>query len=56
MSDKYIHQARYNKKNTVQFTLRLNRKTDVDLLDALEGKKPQTEIKRLMRLALDKED
>ena len=36
-------------------TLKLNIKTDADILDALEGKAKQTEIKRLMRLGLEAE-
>jgi hypothetical protein len=43
----------YNAEFTELFSIRLNRKTDTDLFAALEGKKPQTEMKRLMRIGLD---
>lgn len=40
------------KQNTTFIGLKLNHNTDRDILDALEGKQKQTEIKRLLRLAL----
>lgn len=42
--------------NTTQVTLKLNNRTDADILAALEGKQKQTEIKRLIREALKKDD
>ena len=45
-------QERYDAANCKHFTLKLNYKTDSDILTALEGKPPQTEIKRLVRLGL----
>ena len=42
------------KKNTVFVGLKLNRNTDADILRAIEGKPRQTEIKRLVRLTLEK--
>lgn len=42
----------WKKENTVWIGLRLNKHTDADLIQALEGKAKQTEIKRLLRLAL----
>lgn len=41
--------------NTTQVTLKLNNRTDADILAALAGKQKQTEIKRLIREALKKE-
>lgn len=34
------------------FSIRLQLRTDADILQALEGKQRQTEIKRLVRLGL----
>lgn len=45
-------QERYVKKNCLLFTMKLNRHTEADLIAALEGKAKQTEVKRLMRVAL----
>ena len=42
-------QEKYDKQNTRFIGLKLNRKSDKDILDALEGKALQTEIKRLLR-------
>ena len=36
-------------------SLKLNKKTDSDIIAALEGKSRQTEIKRLVRLGLEAE-
>lgn len=44
----------WTKKNTVFVGLKLNRNTDADILQAIEGKPRQTEIKRLVRLTLEK--
>ena len=46
-------QARYDSANSLQMSLKLNRKTDADILAALEGKARQAEIKRLVRLGLE---
>ena len=40
------------KKNTTFIGLKLNNKTDEDILQALDGKQKQTEIKRLIREGL----
>ena len=40
------------RQNTTFIGLKLNKHTDKDILDALEGKQKQTEIKRLLRLAI----
>lgn len=40
------------KENTTFIGLKLNKRTDKDILEALEGKSKQTEIKRLLRMAL----
>ena len=45
-------QQKYDKVNTKFIGLKLNRKTDHDILSVLEGKPKQTEIKRLVRLGL----
>lgn len=41
--------------HTTMVTLRFNNRTDADILSALEGKPKQTEIKRLLRSALEAE-
>jgi hypothetical protein len=43
------------KENTTFIGLKLNHNTDADLLEALQGKQKQTEIKKLMRIALQSE-
>lgn len=40
------------KQNTTFIGLKLNNKTDLDILQALDGKQKQTEIKRLIREGL----
>lgn len=40
-------------QNTTHIGLKLNKRTDADILSALEGKQKQTEIKRLLRLGLE---
>ena len=44
------------KENTTFVGLKLNNRTDKDILDALEGKPKQTEIKRLIRADLNKSE
>lgn len=39
----------WTKENTTFVGLKLNNRTDKDILEALEGKSKQTEIKRLIR-------
>lgn len=39
----------WTKENTTFVGLKLNNRTDNDILEALEGKPKQTEIKRLIR-------
>jgi len=47
---------RYDKANTRFIGLKLNIKSDKDILDALEGKPKQTELKRLVRLGLENDN
>lgn len=49
-------QKEYEAQNTRFIGLKLNKKTDNDILQALEGKPMQTEIKRLIRIALKNEN
>ena len=42
----------WTKANTSFIGLKLNHNTDSDILEALQGKQKQTEIKRLLRIAL----
>jgi hypothetical protein len=43
------------KENTTHIGLKLNNRQDADILAALDGKQKQTEIKRLLRIALQSE-
>lgn len=43
------------KENTTHISLKLMNNTDADILKAIEGKSKQTEIKRLIRKALETE-
>ena len=45
----------WTKENTTFVGLKLNNRTDKDILEALEGKPKQTEIKRLIRQGLKRE-
>lgn len=45
----------WTKANTTFIGLKLNNNTDSDILNAIEGKPKQTEIKRLVRKGLDAE-
>ena len=47
--------TRWEKDNVTQVTLKLNHNTDSDILEALQGKQKQTEVKRLLRIALQSE-
>ena len=46
---------RWISENTTMITLKLNNRTDADILAALEGKAKQTEIKRLIRAGLERD-
>lgn len=50
--DKYGPQQRYSSKMIRRYVLQANRKTDADIIEQLEGKPIQTEIKRLIRIAV----
>ena len=50
--DKHASQKRYNETKTKMISMRLCFSTDSDILDHLQGKATQTEIKRLIRKAL----
>lgn len=45
----------WDAENTTQISLKLNNRTDGDILEALAGKPRQTEIKRLIRAGLEAE-
>lgn len=46
---------RWIAENTTTITLKLNNRTDADILDALDGKPKQTEIKRMVRDTIERE-
>lgn len=46
---------RWMAENTTHIGIKLNNRTDADILTALEGKSRQTEIKRLIRKGLEVE-
>ena len=56
MAGKYTPQENYDKENTKKFTIKLNLKTDADIIEYLgrTGNKQGT-IKRLIREAIEKE-
>lgn len=45
----------WTKVNTTFIGLKLNNRQDADILQALDGKQKQTEIKRLLRVAIQTE-
>lgn len=45
-------QERYDRKKLVPISIRLNRKTDADILEYLAEKSKQTEIKRCLRFVM----
>lgn len=47
--EKATAKERYDERTAVYVSLKLNKGTDADILDALDGKAKQTEIKRLIR-------
>lgn len=58
MIEEYVYantpQAKYDRTHTTFVSLRLDLSKDSDIFDAIDGKAVQTEIKRLVRLALNK--
>ena len=54
MERKETAKERYDRTHTQFIGLKLNTKTDADIIAALEDKPKQTEIKRLIRVALEK--
>lgn len=44
--------TRYDKENSVMVGMRLMKKGDADIIGAIQGKKKQTELKRLIRIGL----
>lgn len=55
---KYDAQTAWNRENTTAFAVKLNNKTDADIIAWLAGKAKQTEVKRLIReeIAREKKD
>lgn len=48
--DKYAPQKRYEAENVIKVMVRLNRKTDKDILERLDLSKPlSTQLKQLIR-------
>lgn len=47
-------QAKYDKLNTIHISLKLNKKTDSDIIEALEIKNKQGSIKKLIRKGINK--
>ena len=44
--------TRYDNENSVMVGMRLMKKGDADIIGAIQGKKKQTELKRLIRIGL----
>lgn len=52
---KYAPQEKYSAENTVRFSLKLNKKTDADILEWLKNKpSKQGAIKQAVRAGIDK--
>lgn len=45
-------QERYDQKNTIRISLKLNLTTDKDIIDAIDLNNKQSSIKKLIRIAL----
>ncbi len=53
--DKYAAQMRYDAKNVIRITLKLNKKTDKDILERLDNNKPlATQLKHFIRSGIDR--
>lgn len=48
-------QNEWNKENTLQYTVKLQKSTDSDIIAYLDGKVRQTETKKALRLLIEKE-
>ena len=46
---------KWQKENTVFIGVKLQKRTDADILEFLEGKQNQTEIKKALRLLIETE-
>lgn len=46
--------AKYEANNIKRYVVKLNKKTDADLIAYLEGKKAQTEFKTALRMMLER--
>lgn len=54
---KYSAQMRYDAKNVVKVTIKLNRKTDDDILSKIDMSKPiSTQLKYLIRCGLEQNE
>ena len=53
--EKFSAQKKYDKENTRFVGLKLNKKTDSDILSAIDGKTIQAELKRLIRQGIKAE-
>lgn len=51
-----INQKKYDDVNTLKFTLKLNKKTDKDIIDNLDLKNKQGSVKKLIRNGLKNND
>ena len=49
----YASQKKYEAENVKKMMLRLNKKTDADIIEALGDENPQQELRRLIRLAIN---
>ena len=57
MTDRRLYKMRWDAENTVQIKLKLNKRTDSDILERLEKvESKQTYIKELIRADIRKED
>lgn len=45
-------QEKYDSKNTIRFSLKLNIQTDKDIIEKIDKNNKQTSIKKLLRLGI----
>ena len=48
--------AKYEAANIIRYVVKLNKKTDSDLIAYLEGRKAQTEFKTALRMMLERRE
>lgn len=55
MTSNYKAQKKYDALHTVAYGIKLNKKTDYDIISYLDGKEKQTTIKKALRLLISQD-